>query len=223
MGRLAGLALTLLIAAAAPVAVAAQTPAPAATPASIEPVRAGDRTLGSATAPVTLTVYLSTTCSHCADWHTRDFPAFKAKYVDTGKVRVAFRDLPTPPQQVAVAGAVMARCAPEDQYDVVLDSLFRGQAQLRAVPGPPPQQTVVSWLAAAGEAGGLTRDQMNACFSSEASFVEIEARTLQSQTDGVDSTPSFFLNGERVPDEAIMASRAVTAFDPLIQPLLDGR
>lgn len=214
MARLSRFLLTLLVVIAAPATALAQT---------VEPVRPGDRTVGSPAAPVTLTVYLSTTCGHCADWHTNDFPAFKARWVDTGKVRVAFRDLPTPPQQLAVAGAVMARCAPEEKYDVVLDTLFRSQAQLHAVPGPPAQETVVRWLAAAGAAGGLTRDQMNACFSSEASFMEIDARARQSNADGVNSTPSFLVNGERVPDEAIMTSRGVDAFEPLIQPLLDGR
>jgi protein-disulfide isomerase len=212
MARLSRFLLTLLIAIAAPATALAQT---------VEPVRPGDRTLGVATAPVTLTVYLSTTCSHCATWHMQDFPAFKSRFVDTGKVRVAFRDLPTPPEEVAIAGAVMARCAPEEKYDAVLDALFREQTQLRAVPGPPPQQTVVNWLAAGGLAGGLTRDQMNACFSSEASFTEIEARAEQSFADGVNSTPSFYINGQPLPDT--MLSLDVAAFEPLIQPLIDGR
>ena len=115
----------------------------------------------------------------------------------------------------------MARCAPEERYDVVLDTLFRGQAQLRALPGPPAQQTVIDWLSAAGLAGGLTPDQMNACFSNDASFTEIEARAEQSFADGVNTTPSFFLNGQPVPET--MQARDVAAFEPLIQPLLDGR
>ena len=204
--------LTALVAIAAPAIALAQT---------VEPVRDGDRTLGSAAAPVTLTVYLSTTCSHCAAWHNNDFPAFKARWVDTGKVRVAFRDLPTQPPQVAIAGAVMARCAPEEKYDAVLDALFRGQRQLYAVPGPPPRQTVIDWLSAGGAAGGLTRDQMNACFSSDASFAEVEARAEQSFADGVNGTPSFFINGQPLPDT--IASLDVAGFEPLIQPLLDGR
>lgn len=214
MKRFSRILLTLLIAIAAPATALAQT---------VEPVRPDDRTLGSAAAPVTLTVYLSTTCSHCADWHTNDFPAIKARWVDTGEVRVVFRDLPTPPQQVAIAGAVMARCAPEEKYDVVLDTLFRGQDKLHSHDGPPAQETVISWLAAAGNAAGLTRERMNVCFSDEASFIEIENRARQSNIDGVNSTPSFLIDGQRVPDEAILYSRGVTAFEPLIQPLLDGR
>ena len=212
MARLSRFLLTMLIAMAAPVAALAQT---------VEPVRPGDRTLGSAEAPVTLTVYLSTTCSHCAAWHVNDFPAFKARWVDTGKVRVAFRDLPTAPPQVAIAGAVMARCAPEDQYDVALDARVRGQPQLRVQPGPPAQEVVIGWLAAAGQAAGLTRDQMNACFSSEASFAEVEARADQSFADGVNTTPSFFVNGQPLP--GTMQALDVAAFEPLIQPLIDGR
>ena len=86
---------------------------------------------------------------------------------------------------------------------------------------PPPRQTVVDWLSAGGAAGGLTRDQMNACFSSEASFAEVEARTEQSFADGVNGTPSFFINGQPLPDT--MASLDVAGFEPLIQPLIDGR
>jgi protein-disulfide isomerase len=211
VARLSRFLLTLLIAIAAPALALAQT---------VEPVRPDDRTLGSATAPVTLTVYLSTTCSHCADWHTRDFPAFKARFVDTGKVRVAFRDLPTQPQDVAIAGAVVARCAPEEKYDAVLDALFRSQGQLYGQPGRPTQETIVRWLVTGGAASGLTSDQLNACFSDEASFAEVEARGEQAVADGVNGTPSFFLNGEPVPDT--MPARDVAAFEPLIQPLIDG-
>jgi protein-disulfide isomerase len=210
--RLSRFLLALLVALAAPALALAQT---------VDPVRPDDRTMGSADAPVTLTVYLSTTCPHCAEWHTRDFPAFKARYVDTGQVRVAFRDLPTPPQEIAIAGAVMARCAPAERYDVALDALSRGQAQLRAQAGPPSDETVVGWLAAAGQAAGLTREQMNACFANETGFTEIEARAGQSLAEGVNSTPSFFINGQPLPNT--MTSRDVAAFEPLIQPLLDGR
>lgn len=212
MKRLSRFLLTVVVAIAAPAMAMAQT---------VEPVRPGDRTMGAADAPVTLTVYLSTTCGHCADWHTRDFPAFKARWVDTGKVRIAYRDLPTQPREVALAGALMARCAPEDRYDSALDGLFRGQSRLRAQPGPPARQTVIDWLSGGGAAAGLTSEQMNACFSSEASFREIEARAEQAFDDGVDSTPSFFVNGQRTP--GTMTAHDVAAFEPLIQPLIDGR
>lgn len=210
MGRALRFLLPLVAAIALPAVALAQT---------IAPVREGDRTLGSPTAPVTLTVYLSTTCGHCANWHTQDFPAFRAKYVDTGQVRVAFRDLPTPPAQLAIAGTVMARCVPADRYDAALEALFEGQKAMRDAGADRP--AAITWLRSAGEAGGLSSEQMNACMSDEA-FAEVEARANQSAADGVDSTPTFLLNGEKIPPET-MTGRDVAFFDPLIQPLLAGR
>ena len=209
MKRLSRFLLTLLIAIAAPAMALAQ---------AVEPVRPGDRTMGAANAPVTFTVYLSTTCSHCAHWHTQDFPGFKARWVDTGQVRVVFRDLPTPPQQIAVAGAVMARCAPEEQYDTVLDALFRGQGLI----DEPTTDSVNAWLAMAGQAGGLSVEQMNACFSNEASFAEVEARAAQSFADGVNSTPSFVIDGELLSPNRL-AGWSVADLEHLIQPLIDSR
>lgn len=211
MGRASRFLLPLIVAIAAPAVAMAQ---------SVAPIRDGDRTLGSPTAPVTLTVYQSATCSHCADWHNDDFPAFRAKYVDSGQVRVAFRDLPTPPQPLAIAGAVMARCVPEERYDNALSALFEGQKALRDAGTAEP--AVIAWLRAAGEAGGLTPEQMNTCMGDRANFETVQARASQSFADGVQGTPTFLINGERIPDSAY-SPEGKPNFDSLIQPLLAGR
>lgn len=195
--------LMLLALVAAPLAAMAQT---------VEPVRPDDRTTGAANAPVTLTVYVSTTCDHCAHWHQDEYPAFKAKYVDTGQVRVVWRDLPTPPRELAIAGMAMARCAPPERYDAVLDALFEGQATYF------PQRQARQWLIAGGAAGGLTQEQMQACLSPEA-IAAAEARAQQARTDGVRSTPSFFVDGKAFQP----TTHGLAAFDAAIQPLLAGR
>lgn len=204
MGRRVRLFLLMLLAfMATPVAAMAQT---------VDPVRADDRTTGAAGAPVTLTVYLSTTCNHCAHWHQDEYPAFKVKYVDTGKVRVVWRDLPTPPQPLAVAGMTIARCAPAERYDAVLDALFKGQATYF------PQGQARDWLIAGGTAGGLDQARMQACLSAE-NIAAAEARGAQALAEGVNSTPSFFVNGKAFE----LASHGPEAFDAVIQPLLAGR
>lgn len=195
--------LLLLALMAAPVAALAQT---------VDPVRPDDRTAGAANAPVTLTVYLSTTCSHCAHWHQDEYPAFKAKYVDSGQVRVVYRDLPTPPQPLAVAGMTMARCAPAERYEAALDALFKGQATYF------PQSQAREWLIAGGTAGGLSQEQMQACLSAE-NIAAAEARGAQALAEGVNSTPSFFIDGKAFEPTA----HGLAAFDEVIQPLLAGR
>lgn len=204
-----------LLLAAAPLAAAAQTDPVAVS--SVAAPRAGDRVVGAADAPVTLTAYVSTTCSHCADWHNTALPAIMAKYVDTGQMRIVYRDLPTPPRDIASAGAVMARCVPADLFDEALDSLFRGQADLHSHDEEELKQKTTAWLAAAGERGGLTRDQMNACFADDANWTALDARIEASRADGVTGTPTFFIDGRRA------AVWDVTTVDAVVQPLLAAR
>ena len=73
-----------------------------------------DMTLGSPKAKVTVIEYASLACSHCAHFNNEVFPEFKAKYIDTGKVRYVYREFYTPPVEVAAAGALIARCAGPD-------------------------------------------------------------------------------------------------------------
>lgn len=211
IGLFAALALAVLTPAVAKAQEHSHEPV---TPVSITTPRADDRVVGSPDAPVILTAYVSTTCSHCADWHNNLLPAIAAKYVETGKVRIVYRDLPTPPHDVAGAGAVMARCVPADKFDVALDSLFRNQTSLRSQTQDELEQKAMIWLAAAGTAGGLSRDQMNACFADEDNWSALDARIDAAHADGVTGTPTFFVNGQRAD------VWDVTSLDAVVQPLL---
>ena len=71
--------------------------------------------LGNPNAKVTVIEYASASCPHCARWNEDVYPAFKKKYVDTGKVKYVFREFLTPPTEVAAAGFLLARCAGKDK------------------------------------------------------------------------------------------------------------
>src|SRR5690606_29594883 len=87
----------------------------------------GDKVLGADGAPVTIVEYASVTCPHCATFHQQTYPELKSKYIDAGKVKLIFREFPTQPAPVAIAGFMLARCA-EDKYYPMLDAIF-GQQQ----------------------------------------------------------------------------------------------
>lgn len=98
-----------------------------AEPAAVMPA---DRVLGRADAPVTVIEYASVTCPHCAAWHAEVFPDFKARFIDTGRVRYVYREFLTGPAELSFAGALLARCAPADRYFDVVGALMEGQAAL---------------------------------------------------------------------------------------------
>ena len=120
-------------------------------------VTAQDRWIGKANAPVTVFEYASVTCPHCGRWNAEVWPAFKAKYVDTGKVRFVLRELPTEPAVVATGGFMVARCAPPAKYFDVIDALFAGQQAMFE------SGDFRAWLVQAGAKGGLSRDRVMAC------------------------------------------------------------
>ncbi|WP_374469721.1 DsbA family protein, partial [Phenylobacterium sp.] len=154
----------------------------------------GDMSLGDPKAKVSVVEYASVTCSHCAAFNAEVFPAFKAKYVDTGRVRYTLKELPTPPQQVAVAGFLLARCngATPDRYFKVVDEVMRSQPRWKAGAIKPILQEI-------GRANGVSDAQFDACLTDEAQLAAMEARIERAvREDGVQGTPTFFVNGKPV-------------------------
>jgi protein-disulfide isomerase len=186
---------------AAPIAATAQTPAPPA-------VTSADRVLGRADAPVTVIEYASFVCSHCANWHTTVLPAFKARFIDTGQVRLVYRNLPTNPAQVAARAAGIARCGAPAKFFDVASSFMTGQA---AIIGGAP---LADWYAAGVAVSGRTQAEIDACLADPATLNGIRAEIEGATAAGVRGTPSFFVNGRAVADNSLEGLTAA------IQPLL---
>ena len=149
-------------------------------------------TLGNPNAPVKMEEYASVTCSHCGRFHSEVFPAFKAKYIDTGKVHYTFNEFLTDPPAVAVAGFLTARCAGKDKYFSVIDALFRSQEEMYRTQDPR------GTLLKVAQSAGMTEAQFNACVNDEKALTAIEARVKAAQDRGISSTPSFFINGKKL-------------------------
>ena len=175
---------------ATPMAASAQTPAPPA-------VTSADRVLGRADAPVTVIEYASFVCSHCAHWHTTVLPGFKARFIDTGQVRLVFRNLPTAPAQVAARAAGIARCAAPARFYDVASSFMTGQAAI--IDGAP----LADWYAAGVAASDRTQAEIDACLADPATLNGIRAEIAGATAAGVLGTPSFFVNGRAVPDTSL--------------------
>lgn len=151
-------------------------------------------TMGNPNAPVKMEEYASVTCSHCGRFHSEVFPAFKAKYIDTGKVHYTFNEFLTDPPAVAVAGFLTARCAGKDKYFSVIDALFRSQEEMYRTQDPR------GTLLKVAQSAGMTETQFNACVNDETAQKAIAARVQAAQDRGISSTPSFFINGKKAKD-----------------------
>ena len=151
----------------------------------------GDFALGSPDAPVTIYEYASLTCNHCAAFHLQTFPQLMEKYIETGQVRYVIRAFPFDP--AATAAVMLARCSGEDRYYKFLDVLFEQQPQW-AFSGNPGEN-----LEAIAKLGGFSGEAYEACIQNEDIFDHVrEVQTRAQEVHGVRSTPTFFINGEKV-------------------------
>ena len=146
-----------------------------------------EKSLGKEDAPVTIVEYASMTCPHCASFHERTLPEIKTKYIDTGKAKLILREFPFDPR--AEAGFMLARCADTNYYAMV-DVLFKQQRNWAAVDNAREALLQIARL------GGFSQESFEACLTDQALLDNIRAvRTRGTNDFGVDSTPTFFING----------------------------
>jgi protein-disulfide isomerase len=175
-----------------------------------KPVSLPDMALGPANAAVTITEFASMTCPHCAAFNEQVFPKIKSEYIDTGKVRYIFREFPLDIK--AAAGSMLSRCIANGdapKYFAVTDMLFRQQSDW-------VMKNTTETLTRIGKQAGLTQQQVEACLKDQALLDKIAAdQKYASDILKVDSTPTFFINGEKIKGEA-----SFEEFAKKINPLL---
>ncbi len=151
-----------------------------------------DMDLGNASSKITVVEYASVGCPVCAKWYREVYPAFKTKYVDSGKVHYVFREMLVgggPEIAVAASGFLVARCAGKDKYFAVNDAIFKSQEQAFAA----PRETLVE----IAKSVGMTEDGFNKCINDESAIKALNDRVEHhSRDDHVNSTPTFVINGK---------------------------
>ena len=153
-----------------------------------------DHVLGDDKAPITMIVYASVTCSHCADWFTNQWPAVKKDLVDDGKIRFVLRPLPTPPAQMSMVGFMMAECAPkEDYFDVVQ---YQMENQLMMFKQAEIGKVREEYDKVARLAGLEDKAAIQACFQDLEKLKHIHTNGDRATAAKVQGVPAFFINGD---------------------------
>jgi protein-disulfide isomerase len=161
-----------------------------------------DMTMGNPQAKVLVAEYASVACPHCAAFNNDIFPAFKAKYIDTGKVHYVFHEMLVggqAEQALAAAGFLLARCAGKDKYFAVNDEIFHAQTAIFT------SGDLRGGLLRIAQSLGMTEPQFNACVGDQAALKALDARVEQASKDGVNSTPTFIINGNKLVGEQTLA------------------
>ena len=175
-----------------------------------KPVSLPDMALGPADAAVTVVEYASMTCPHCAAFTENTFPKIKAAYIDTNKIRFIFREFPLDIK--AAAGSMLSRCIAKDdsgKYFAAIDMLFRQQNDWVV-------KNTTETLLRIGKQAGLSQQNIEDCLKDQALLDKIAAdQKYASEILKVNSTPTFFINGEMLKGET-----SFEEFDKRIKALM---
>ena len=176
---------------------------------------ADDYILGNANAPVTLVEYASVSCGACAYWHQNVYPEVKSQYIDTGKVKYVFRPFPAGNQQMAQEGHKRALCVDRTKFYKNVKLQFDRQSQIGEM-GRRPNGLRQAYISLA-KASGLSEEQFISCMSDAEVADRYDAFVELGTDQGVNATPTVFINGERTDSdfESIQAAIAPILGEPI--------
>src|SRR5713101_4799849 len=179
----------LLVAAAWLVTLPGPRPRPGLQTPDPDPIAA--RTMGRVDAPVTVYEMSDFQCPYCREFALATMPVLEREYIQPGKVRFVYINLPlTSLHNNAASAAEVALCAARQQrFWPMHDLLFRHQDQWAALASPR------AVLLALGDSAGLDRARLTRCVASGATAAAVRADAERARRSGATSTPTFYIEG----------------------------
>ena len=154
--------------------------------------------LGNFNAPNTLIEYASLSCVHCANFHNQKLPEIKEKLIKTGKLKYIYRDFPL--DLPAMLAAMVTNCYEGEQFHTILNSLFRNQKKWVIASGD--KEELLNAFYQILKQHGISLEKIKTCAAeneeNKKKWDSILASRLEGQKLGVNSTPSFILNGKKL-------------------------
>lgn len=151
----------------------------------------GDIVVGNPEAPVTLVQYASASCAYSAKFQRELFPELNRDYIQTGKLKLVFRELPQNNRITEVT--LLARCLPRERFFDAYNALFQTQDGWVDVQDPGPAITrVMAGL-------GMSRETFETCLGDREKAAQLTAYTRNAvRAFGIQATPTFFLDGQKI-------------------------
>jgi len=159
-------------------------------------VQVRDMAIGDENAPITMIEYASFTCPHCARFHNEVYPKIKAAYIDTGKVRFVVRDVYF--DRFGLWAAMLARCGDGSKFFGLSHLIYSKQREWTK---SDSEAGIVENLRKLGRLAGMEDKQMDACLQdADKARALVTAYQKNAEKDGINSTPSFIINGKKYPN-----------------------
>lgn len=160
--------------------------------AEAEAVEIVEMVQGNVDATVEVIEYASYTCPHCARFHESVYPQFKTDYIDSGKIKFVYREVYF--DKYGMWSSMIARCEPSKFFGIT-ELLYKGQSTWARAGS---DGAIADELRKIGRLAGLEADQLEACLTDGTKLrALVEWYRANVEEHGIDSTPSFVINGKK--------------------------
>jgi protein-disulfide isomerase len=173
-----------------------------------------DPVIGDPNAPVTIVEFSDFQCPFCARFFDQTLPQIKQDYIDTGKVKLVFRDFPIESIHAnAKAAAIAAECADDQKmFWEYHDKLFDGQTQWARLSAEDASNTFKQYASELD----LATDDFNICLDSAKYSSEISQDFQNGANYGVTGTPAFFIGNEKDGYVTLIGAKPYSSFQQVI-------
>jgi protein-disulfide isomerase len=164
------------------------------------------RILGDSSAPVWVIMASDFQCPYCKQWEDANYAKIVKDYVKTGRVRLAFLNMPLSMHRNALPASEAAMCASvQSRFWPMHDTLFASQTAWEVLPDPRPKFDSIT------KALGVDMPQWRACMAEHATVALIDADRDRARQAGVNSTPTFFVGSQILAGADANVSAAIDA------------
>jgi len=154
-----------------------------------------DPVKGNPNAPVTVVEFSDFQCPFCSRFFQQTLPLIEENYIDTGKIKFVYKDLPLDSLHPnARAAHIAAECADEQgKFWEYHDVLFEKQSQWSSLASSELENTFTEFATDMG----LQAASFESCMQSPNIADEVNKDTLEAASYGATGTPTFFIGNEK--------------------------
>lgn len=176
----------------------------------------GEPVLGDENAPVTMVVYEDFQCPFCQQFEQNAMPQIVDNYVDSGQVKVVWKDLPLPQighewaEPAAAAMECVYREGGNEAFWNVKDKVFENQASIT-------RSNVESKIKDYASQEGVSSSAVQSCIDNDNPMEEVDGDSQEAQQIGANGTPTIIINGEK-----IVGAQPYSNFEQVIENKLNS-
>jgi len=154
--------------------------------------------IGNIDAKITVKVFSSLTCPHCASFHKNIFENLKKEYIDKGLVKFEHHSFPL--DLAALNAEIIIRCHTDNNKKFqLLGEIYKKQSQWAV---GSDINIINESIKKIGLDSGLSNDKMNGCLNNESAQDQILNERIEAQKKyKIESTPTIYINKKQYKDK----------------------